>query len=97
MITALTPEYAHLLEGVKKEYQAPDGGLNSKGRAYFKRTQGSNLKPPVSAQAAKTSPTKANRRKSFCARMGGQKKMHHIDCSQTPDKDICKALRKWDC
>ena len=29
----------------KKEYQNPEGGLNAKGRAYFKRTEGANLKP----------------------------------------------------
>lgn len=92
-----TEDYHNLMEGVKKEYQNPDGGLNEKGRRHFKRTQGSNLKPPVSKKAAKKSPKKAKRRKSFCARMTGQKKMHGIDCSKTPDKDICKALRKWDC
>jgi len=84
-------------EGVAKKYQAKDGGLNAKGRAHFKRTEGANLKPPVSAKAAKKSPAKAKRRKSFCARMEGQKKMHNIDCRANPDKDICKALRKWDC
>lgn len=94
---AFTSDYAALIEGVKKEYQASDGGLNAKGRAHFKRTEGANLKPPVSASAAKKSPAKAKRRKSFCSRMGGQKKMHNIDCSKDPEKDICKALRKWDC
>jgi hypothetical protein len=87
----------HLSEGVAKKYQNPEGGLNAKGRAHFKRTQGANLKPPVSKKAAKKSPKKASRRKSFCARMGGQKKMHNVDCRKNPDKDICKALRKWDC
>lgn len=85
------------LSGVKKKYQARDGGLNRKGRAYFKRTEGANLKRPVSKKQAKKSPKSAKRRKSFCARMGGMKKKHNIDCSKTPDKDICKALRKWDC
>lgn len=85
-----------MLEGVKKAYQNPEGGLNAKGRAHYKR-EGHNLKPPVSSKAASKSPAKAKRRKSFCARMGGQKKMHNIDCRATPDKDICKALRKWDC
>ena len=97
MITAFTEAYANLVEGVAKKYQNPEGGLNSKGRAHFKRTQGSNLKPPVSAKAAKKSPKKAGRRKSFCARMGGQKKMHNIDCTKTPDKAICKARKRWNC
>ena len=83
--------------GVKKKYQARDGGLNRKGRAHFKRTEGANLKRPVSKKQAKKSPKSAKRRKSFCARMGGMKKKHNIDCSKTPDKSICKALRKWDC
>lgn len=83
--------------GVKKKYQAKDGGLNRKGRAHFKRTEGANLKRPVSKKQAKKSPKSAKRRKSFCARMGGMKKKHNIDCSKTPDKSICKALRKWDC
>lgn len=83
--------------GVKKKYQSRDGGLNRKGRAHFKRTEGANLKRPVSKKQAKKSPKSAKRRKSFCARMGGMKKKHNIDCSKTPDKSICKALRKWDC
>ena len=83
--------------GVKKKYQNPEGGLNRKGRAHFKRTEGANLKRPVSKKQAKKSPKSAKRRKSFCARMGGMKKKHNIDCSKTPDKSICKALRKWDC
>ena len=85
-----------MTEGVKKAYQNPEGGLNSKGRAHYNR-KGHNLKPPVSSKAAKSSPKKAKRRQSFCARMGGQKKMHNIDCRADPDKAICKALRKWDC
>lgn len=97
IVKAFTEAYRELAEGVAKKYQNPEGGLNAKGRAHFKRTEGANLKPPVSSTAAKKSPAKAKRRKSFCARMGGQKKMHNIDCSKDPDKDICKALRKWDC
>ncbi len=84
-------------EGVAKKYQDPEGGLNQKGRDYFKRKEGANLKPPVSKDQAKKSDKAAGRRKSFCSRMGGQKKMHNIDCSKEPDKDICKSLRKWDC
>lgn len=85
--------------GVPKSLQAEDGGLNKKGRAHFKKKEngGHDLKPPVSKEAAKKSPKKAGRRKSFCARMGGQKKKHNIDCSKTREKAICKALSKWDC
>tara|TARA_B100000073_G_C23726985_1_gene569577 strand:- start:252 stop:881 length:630 start_codon:yes stop_codon:yes gene_type:complete len=90
-------DYSLKMAGVKKKYQSADGGLNRKGRAHFKRTEGANLKRPVSKKQAKKSPKSAKRRKSFCARMGGMKKKHNIDCSKTPDKSICKALRKWDC
>ena len=49
---------------VKKVYQNPEGGLNAKGRAYFKNKEGSNLKSPVKSG---TNP----RRVSFAARFGG--------------------------
>jgi len=55
---------------VKKKYQSPSGGLNAAGREYYKRTEGANLKPPVTGNAQKGSKD-ANRRKSFCARMSG--------------------------
>lgn len=84
------------LEGVAKKYQSPKGGLNDRGREYFNR-KGHNLKKPVSRKQAAKSPKSAKRRKSFCSRMEGQKDMHNIDCSETPNKDICKALRRWDC
>jgi len=51
---------------MKKEHQNPKGGLNAKGRAFFKRTEGSNLKAPVKSG---TNP----RRVSFAARFGGMK------------------------
>lgn len=81
----------------RKEGQNPEGGLNAKGRASYKRETGGTLKAPVSRKAAKKSPKKAKRRKSFCARMTGQKKMHGISCKEKPDSRICKSLRKWDC
>ena len=49
---------------VAKKYQNESGGLNQAGRDYFKRTEGSNLKAPLS------SGTNA-RRISFAARFGG--------------------------
>jgi hypothetical protein len=85
-----------IIEGVEKKYQNPEGGLNKAGREHYKK-KGHNLKPPVSKEQAKKSPKSAARRKSFCARMSGQKKQHNIDCSETPDKRICASLRKWDC
>ena len=79
----------------KKEYQNPKGGLNQKGRDYYKRTTGANLKPPVSAEQAKKSPTAAKRRKSFCARMGGVAGPMKDSKGRPTRKAL--ALKKWDC
>ena len=80
---------------VKKVYQNPKGGLNAKGRAYFKRTEGANLKPPVSAKQAAKSPKAAARRKSFCARMSGVEVPMKDEKGRPTRKAL--ALRKWDC
>ena len=80
---------------VKKVYQNPAGGLNAKGRAYFKRTEGANLKPPVSAKQASKSPKAAARRKSFCARMSGVAGPLKDEKGRPTRKAL--ALRKWDC
>ena len=80
---------------VKKVYQNPEGGLNAKGRAYFKRTEGANLKPPVSSEQAKKSPKAAGRRKSFCARMSGVAGPLKDEKGRPTRKAL--ALRKWDC
>ena len=80
---------------VKKVYQNPEGGLNAKGREHFKRTEGANLKPPVSAKEAAKSPKKAARRKSFCARMSGVEGPMKDSKGRPTRKAL--ALRKWDC
>lgn len=80
---------------VKKVYQNPEGGLNAKGRAYFNKKTGSNLKPPVSAKEAAKSPKAAGRRKSFCARMGGVKGPMKDEKGRPTRKAL--ALKKWDC
>ena len=72
----------------RKEGKSDSGGLNAKGRASAK-AQGHNLKPPQ--------PEGGPRKKSFCARSNGQRKMYNIDCSKTPEKRICKARKKWKC
>ena len=51
---------------VAKRFQNPKGGLNAAGRAFFKRTEGANLKRPLKTG---TSP----RRVSFAARFAGMK------------------------
>lgn len=80
---------------VKKVYQNPEGGLNTKGRAYFNKKTGSNLKPPVSAKEAAKSPKAAGRRKSFCARMSGVKGAMKDEKGRPTRKAL--ALKKWDC
>lgn len=81
----------------RKEGQNPEGGLNERGRASL-RAQGQNIKRPVSAKEAARSPKAAARRKSFCARMKGQKaKMTSAATARDPDSRINKSLRKWDC
>lgn len=79
----------------RKEGKNPEGGLNAKGRASYKK---GTLKPPVSAKQAKRSPKAAARRKSFCARMSGMKKrLTSAKTANDPNSRINKALRKWDC
>lgn len=80
---------------VKKVYQNPEGGLNAKGRKHFKKTEGANLKPPVSAKEAAKSPKSAARRKSFCARMSGVPGPMK-DTKGRPTRKAL-ALKKWDC
>lgn len=72
------------------------GGLNAKGRAKFKREQGSNLKPPVTTKPSKLKPgsKKAKRRKSFCARMSGVKGPTSKGGKLTPKG---AALKRWNC
>lgn len=79
----------------KKEFQNPKGGLNQKGRDYYNKKTGSNLKPPVSAKEAAKSPKAAGRRKSFCARMGGVAGPMKDDKGRPTRKAL--ALKKWDC
>lgn len=83
----------------KKAGKNPKGGLNEKGRkSYEKAHPGSNLKPPVSKEKAKKSPASAARRKSFCARMEGMKKVNtSAKTAKDPNSRINKSLRKWDC
>ena len=64
--------------------------------AYRRKNPGSKLKTAVTGTVKKGSKD-AKRRKSYCARPEGQKKMHNIDCKKTPNKRICAARRRWKC
>lgn len=81
--------------GVVKKYQDPKGGLNSAGRAHFKRETGANLKPPAPNPKTKAD---AGRRASFCARMSGMKsKLTSTKTANDPNSRINKSLRAWNC
>jgi hypothetical protein len=79
---------------VLKKYQNPEGGLNAAGRAHFKRTEGANLKAPVTGKVKKGSKA-SKRRKSFCARMSGVKGPMKDSKGRPTRKAL--ALRKWKC
>ena len=72
-----------------------DGMSQKAVNAYRRENPGSKLKTAVTEK----NPTgkRASRRKSFCSRSNGQRKMHNIDCSKTPEKRICKARSRWNC
>jgi len=76
-----------------------DGMSRKAVKAYRRENPGSKLKTAVTTKPSKLKKgSKASkRRKSYCSRSAGQKKMHNIDCSKTPDKAICKARRRWNC
>lgn len=69
-----------------KKYQNPKGGLNAAGRAYFKRTEGSNLKRPVKSG---DNP----RRASFLSRMAGNSGPER-DSKGRPTR-LLLSLRAW--
>jgi hypothetical protein len=85
----------------RKEGKNPEGGLNAKGVASYRRENpGSKLQTAVTTKPSKLKPGSkaANRRKSFCARMGGMKKrLTSAKTARDPDSRINKALRKWNC
>jgi len=85
----------------RKEGKNPEGGLNAKGIAAYRRENpGSKLQMAVTTKPSKLKPGSkaANRRKSFCARMGGMKKrLTSAETARDPDSRINKALRKWNC
>ena len=71
---------------MRKEHKTPKGGVSAKGRAFFKRTEGSNLKRPLKKG---TSP----RRVSFAARFAGMKGPMKDDKGRPTRKAL--ALKAW--
>ena len=71
---------------MKEKYKNKKGGLNQAGRDYYKKTEGANLKAPVTSG---TNP----RRVSFAARFAGMKgAMKKPDGSPTRK---ALALKAW--
>jgi hypothetical protein len=85
----------------RKEGKNPTGGLNAKGVASYRAANpGSKLKTAVTTKPSKlkAGSTAANRRKSFCARMSGMKKVNtSAKTANDPNSRINKSLRKWNC
>ena len=85
----------------RKEGQSESGGLNRKGiESYRRANPGSKLSMAVTTKPSKLKPGSkaANRRKSFCSRMGGMKrKLTSAKTARDPNSRINKALRKWNC
>ncbi len=82
------------------KYKSPSGGLTQAGVDAYNRKTGGNLKTAVTTPPSKLKKGSkaANRRKSFCARMGGMKKrLTSAKTARDPDSRINKALRKWNC
>ena len=82
----------------RKEGKNPEGGLNRKGIASYRAANpGSKLSMAVTTKPSKlkSGSKAANRRKSFCARMGG------MECPMKDEKGRptrkALALKKWNC
>ena len=82
----------------RSEGKDPKGGLNRKGIASYRRENpGSKLSMAVTTKPSKLKPGSkaANRRKSFCARMGGMQGAMRKPNGEPSRKAL--ALRKWNC
>jgi hypothetical protein len=79
-----------------KGHKSSTGGLTQKGRDAY-NSKGANLKAPVTTPPSKlkAGSKAANRRKSFCARMGGMEGPMKKPNGEPSRKAL--ALRKWNC
>ena len=92
----LTKDAASSPAWQRSEGKNPEGGLNAKGRASYKRETGGTLKAPVTESNPKGE--RAKRQNSFCSRMCGMKRKNTGSKAQSdPDSRINKSLRKWNC
>ena len=85
----------------RKEGKDPEGGLNKKGVASYRRENpGSKLQTAVTKDPSKIKKGSKDdkRRKSFCSRMRGLKnKLTSKKTANDPNSRVNKALRKWNC
>jgi hypothetical protein len=82
----------------RKEGKNPEGGLNRKGIASYRRENpGSKLSMAVTTPPSKLDPDSkvAKRRKSFCARMSGVDGPMKKPNGEPTRKAL--ALKKWNC
>ena len=79
-----------------KGHKSSTGGLTQKGRDAY-NSNGGNLQAPVTTPPSKlkAGSKAANRRKSFCARMGGMEGPMKKPNGEPSRKAL--ALRKWNC
>ena len=79
-----------------KRHKSSTGGLTQKGRDAY-NAKGANLQAPVTTPPSKlkAGSKAANRRKSFCARMGGMEGAMEKPNGEPTRKAL--ALRKWNC
>lgn len=79
-----------------KGHKSSTGGLTQKGRDAY-NAKGANLQAPVTTPPSKlkAGSKAANRRKSFCARMGGMEGAMKKPNGEPTRKAL--ALRKWNC
>jgi hypothetical protein len=72
-------------------------GMTSAGvKRYRKANPGSKLKTAVTGEVKKGSKA-AKRRKSYCARSAGQKRMASAETRNDPNSRINQARRRWKC
>jgi hypothetical protein len=79
-----------------KGHKSSTGGITQKGRDAY-NAKGAHLQAPVTTPPSelKAGSKAANRRKSFCARMGGMEGPMKKPNGEPSRKAL--ALRKWNC
>ena len=83
----------------RKEGKNPEGGLNAKGVASYRRENpGSKLQTAVTTEPSKLEPGSkdAKRRKLYCSRSAGQMEMWP-KAAKDPNSRLILARRKWNC